>query len=317
MKEATMKRIIYYIAIICASAFIALALAACPTQASYQPTITPIYAATNAGLWVYNGSSWAQFTTSSGLASDTVNSVVVSGSGSGADVFVGTASGISHTNTSAASWTNWAGGSGGLGTSPVNRLFFGSNIYAATTGGLSVLNNLSSWTNDSGPGSSNDVFCYGSFIFVGTNTGLYVYNGPGYTRYTTTSIPALPNNAVTAVIGYSASVIYVGTTTGLYTFNGSAFSAVAGITASIHELFVDTYGYLYAATAGGLYVYGLSAPLFSDTAALCAWVDGAGTIYAGTSAGLRISTNSGASWTTELAGQTVNAVQTTAPLYSF
>jgi len=72
-----MRRIIVCISSLCAAVFFSLALAGCPTQATYAPMITPIYAATNSGLEVYNGTGWTNYTTSNGFASDTVTSVVV------------------------------------------------------------------------------------------------------------------------------------------------------------------------------------------------------------------------------------------------
>jgi len=319
-----MQRFLLSFGSLFAAALLCLGMAGCPTQAGYQSTITPIYAATNNGLWVFDGTSWRQYTAATmgiGLATDPATSVVVSGSGTGAEVFVATSKGVSYTNNNASTWTNWAGGAAGLGAAPVNRLFLGSDIYAATTGGLSVLNDLSAWTTDAVPGSANDVYCNGSFTFVGTNAGLYVYNGTGFTHYTTLSTPSIPNNSVTAVVGYSSSAIYAGTTTGLYTFHGTAFSpAVPAITASVRGLFVDTYGNLFAATDGGLYVYGYSTALLSDPT-LCGWVDGAGTIYADTSGnGLQISKDGGTTWTAELTfAQTgaVNSGVSTVPLYSF
>ena len=94
-----MRRAIALTGILGTALLFAFSLTGCPTQASYGSTVTPIYAATNSGLFVFNGSTWKNYThanTGGGLASDNVSSVVVSGSGSGAMVFAATAdSGIS------------------------------------------------------------------------------------------------------------------------------------------------------------------------------------------------------------------------------
>jgi ligand-binding sensor domain-containing protein len=85
----------------------------------------------------------------------------------------------------------------------------------------------------------------------------------------------------------------------------------------VKQITLDTSGYLYAATSVGLYRIGSSAVLVLPTPTSCVCVDGAGRIYAGTAAGLQVSSDGGSTWTTELAGQTVTSVTTTAPLYSF
>jgi ligand-binding sensor domain-containing protein len=310
-----MKRFLLPIGSLCAAALLSLALAGCPMQASYKSTITPIYAATSSGLWVYNGSSWAQY-----LASSVATSVVVSGSGSGADVFVGTASsGVSHT-ASLGAWSNWSAATNGLGSDAINRLFLGSSLYAATTNGLSILQSSSTWNNNSSMGSVNDVFCYGDFTFVATTTGLSVYNGTALVKKYTTADGFASNNA-TAVVGYSASDFYVGTASGFYYYNGSTLAPYL-VGQHINYIFIDSNYNLYAATTTGLYDFSisLSTPIYSNDV-LSVFVDGAGTIYAGTSAnGLQISRDGGSTWSSGLTFAqtgTVNAVVTTAPLYSF
>ena len=90
----------------------------------------------------------------------------------------------------------------------------------------------------------------------------------------------------------------------------------------VHNLCIDSFGNLYAATEGGLYTYnpyGAAAPqVILDMPTYCVCVDGAGTIYAGTDTGLRVSTNGGSSWTMKLpTSSAVKSVATTAPLYKF
>jgi hypothetical protein len=333
-----MKHTINACAALCAAILFGIALAGCPMQTSYKSTITPVYAATNAGLSIFNGSSWSQFTTAnSGLASNTVNSVVVSGSGSGATVFAATPSGISYASGDGASWGGpWTTSNTALASNVVNELFLGSKFLAATGSGISVYNSdgsTSTWTSDTlptSPSSASCVFSVGTYTYVvnGSGSNLYVYNGTSQeTNYAAASILA-GSGKVTAVIVDSNLDIFAGTDKGLIElnyYNGTAQNSgnllPSGSSAySVNGLFLDANGNLFAATSNGLYAdvgtNGLKLML-SGTSVLCVYVDGAGTIYAGTAAGLKVSSNGGSSWTNELAGNQVNAVVTTAPLYSF
>ncbi len=295
-----------------------LSLTGCPVQPTYPSTITPVYAADQAGgLWVYNGASW----TSHAVAGAS-NTVVVSGSGSGARAFVGGAAGVSQFNGTA--WTALATG---LGAAPVKRLFIGSNLYAATAGGVSILNgDGTTWTNNASVTPVNDVFSQGTFTFVaGGGTvgaaGLYVYNGTGLVGGAaiapTTIVPG--SAAVITVFVDSLGDLIAGTDRGLAVqFAGtSSFVSLLPIVVSVSQITLDSNGYLYAATAAGLYKVGASAVVVLPGVVSCVSVDGAGTIYAGTAAGLRVSTNGGSTWTTQLSGHQINSVATTAPLYSF
>jgi len=326
-----MKHTFYAFAALCAAALLSLTLACCPMQASYKSTITPIYAATDSGLWIFNGSSWAQAT------SVPANSVVVSGSGAEASVFVGTGSGISYTSTNGASWKSWAGtnsSSGpGLGTTPVNKVILGTSILAATAGGVSIYNSdgsTNAWTNDASMTSVNDAFQSGTYTFVAGNLPasapvISVINGTS-TEATYLASTFLPTSTkVTAVVVDSYLDIFAGTDKGLVEINytSGAVTYSANLLASsdyVYGLLFDSSGNLYAATSSGLYAnVGTSSQkrLFSDTPALCVYVDGAGTIYAGIASGLRSLTAGASTWTTGLSGKQVNSVVTTAPLYSF
>jgi hypothetical protein len=297
-----------------------VALSGCPTQPSYPSTITPIYAAANSGgLWVYNGASWTNYT----LAS-TSNTVVVSGSGAGARAYVG---GNGPTGVSQFDGTAWTPLAANLGSPPVNRLFLGSNLYAATSGGLSILNGDGTWTNNGSVTPVLDVCSLGTYTFVaggGTTgaAGLYVYNGAGLVGGTSIApVTIVPTSTkVTAVFVDSIGDLIAGTDKGLavqFAGTGPFVSLLPG-TPTVNQICLDTSGNLYAATSVGLYRVGTSAVLvLSGTAALCVCVDGADTIYAGTATGLRVSTNGGLTWTTQLAGHQINSVTTTAPLYSF
>jgi ligand-binding sensor domain-containing protein len=287
-----------------------LALSGCPVQPTYSSTITPIYAATGLGgtnpqtLFVYNGSSW-----SSTSVGSPVNSIVVSGSGSGAVVLAGTNAGVSEFNG-----TSWTALNSGLGAAPVKGLVIGSNLYAATATGVSVLNaDGQTWTNNGAVFPVNAVASAGTFTFVATNTGLRFFNGGAQTASYLAGV-------VQAVFVDPYLDVFAGTTTALsvWTTQTSSFSGnLLPTGASVKQITMDIGGNLYAATTGGLYILSRSTVLASSTPANCVCVDGTGTIYVGTASGLMVSKDGGSTWTTELSGENVTSVVTTAPLYSF
>jgi ligand-binding sensor domain-containing protein len=306
-----MRKTMHAAAALCAAMSVGFALSGCPTQPSYASTITPIYAATSAnGLFVYNGTNWTNYTTAntgSGLASSTLSSVVISSSGAGAIVLAGGNAGVSEFNGSA-----WAQLATGLGALPVNSLIIGTNLYASTAGGISILNaDGTTWTNNGSVTPVNDVYSLGTYTFVAADAGgLYVYNGTSQqapSPYSPGTIVS-GSGSVTAVVVDSSMDIFAGTDKGLG-ISGSAIGLSFGtnqlpVSTHVYNLYIDTSGNLYAATAGGLYIYnlyGAAAPQgFLDMPAYCVCVDGAGTIYAGTDTGLRVSTNGGSSWTMKL-----------------
>jgi ligand-binding sensor domain-containing protein len=296
------------------------ALSACPTQPSYSTTITPIYAATSlGGLFVFNGAAWTNYTnanTGSGLASSTLNSVVISGSGAGAMVFAGGNAGVSEFNGTA--WTQLTTG---LGSLPVNSLLIGASLYASTAGGVSVLNgDGTTWTTSTTVTQVNDVFLAGTYTLVAANAGLFLYNGTTLAgSYTATQVLPL-STQVTCVFVDSLGDIIAGTNRGLAVLPAGGASFGANLLSPgtlVHQVTADAKGDIYVATSVGLYILGTGAVLLLPTPAYCVCVDGAGTIYAGTGSGLLMSKDGGTSWTTELPGQQITSVATTAPLYSF
>ena len=318
-----MRRIVVRMSAVFAMVIFSFTLAGCPTQASYPSTITPIYAATNLGLEVYDGTSWKNYTTANGLASNNVTSVVVSGSGSGAVVFVGTAAnGISYSTGS--TWSTWTIANG-LGSNVINNLFLTSNLYAATSSGLSIYNYDSSaplWTTSIlGASSINGVNQYGGYTYIAADK-LYIYNGTEPRTSYAANLIVASSSIVTAVIVDSNMDIIAATDKGV-AFLGYGASSFVTLSlppsaTQVNGMFLDNNGYLYAATATGLYNEGGSSalPILSGNVH-CVYVDGAGTIYAGTDTGLKTSTNGGSTWSTSTWSAKVNAVVTTAPLYSF
>jgi hypothetical protein len=302
---------------------VALLLAGCPAQPDYPSTITPIYAATSTGgLFLFNGSAWTSVTTANGLASNNLTSLAVIGSGPEATVFVGTsAAGISASGGS--SWVTWDA-TDGLGSDTIHRLLFSSTVYAATSNGLSLYNTDGStpaWTTDRGSTypftTVNDVFAYGSYTYIAAGaTGLIIDNVTGSESKVAPGSIVGGATSVTAVFVDYAGDLIVGTNAGLAVqyVGSTSWSGLGG--GPVNQLAMDAFGDLYAATTTGLYRNGSGSPVLSGPVA-CVCADGAGVIYAGTAAGLRISRDFGVTWTTELSGQNVTSVATTAPLYSF
>jgi hypothetical protein len=311
-----MRPIVVGIIGLSAAVFLSLALAGCPMQPTFAPTITPIYAATDAGLEVYDGTKWTNYTTANGLASSNITSVVVSGSGSGATVFAGTAAnGISISNGS--TWSTWTISSG-LGSDTINGLFLGSSLYAATPGGLSVYNFDGTWTTGVIP--ANDVFVLGSFTYA-AGTQLSIYNGTALETSFSANAIVPTGTKVNAVIVDPYGDIFAATDKGLNVLPGGSSSflptpLLSGM--AVNRIFLDNNGDLYAASANGLYKIATAGATSILTGAVyCVYVDGAGTIYVGTASGLEISKDGGSTWSKSPWTAKVNTVVTTAPLYSF
>jgi hypothetical protein len=324
MRGVAMRKTMRAAAATGAAMIAVLALAGCPTQPGYPSTITPIYAVTSGrGLFVYNGTSWTNYTnanTATGLRSTSLTSVVVSGSGSGATVFAGGNASVSQFDGK-----SWSQLTSGLGSTTVNRLFLGSGLYAATTGGLSILNgDGQTWSNNPAQSPVYDVFIDGNYTLVAAGTGgaagLHIFNGTSLVGTTSPGAIVPTSTTVQSVFVDFSGDLIVGTDKGLAVqYAGSAsFSAnVLPTAASVSQITTDSNGNFYAATTAGLYRIGASAVLALSGAVSCVCVDGAGTIYAGTATGLHVSRNGGLTWTTELSEPQVTAVTTTAPLYSF
>ena len=173
----------------------------------------------------------------------------------------------------------------------------------------------------------SSVYIFGSYTYVAAGTtGLDVYNGTGI-EFQPTPPSFTPSAIVTgstkvnAVIVDSNQDVIAATDNGLnILYSGtSSFQATPILSGmAVSNIFLDNNANLYAATSGGLYkITSSSAKVVLSGAVSCVYVDGAGTIYAGTATGLQISKDSGSTWTASTWSAAVNAVVTTAPLYSF
>ncbi len=219
-----------------------------------------------------------------------------------------------------------------MGAGAINSLFFGSTgFYAAGAGGLSSYNfdgSSPSWTTNTTitTAAINGVYVFGSYTYVAADQ-LYVFNGTKQeagTPYAPLNIVAVAGSTtVTAVMVDSNQDVFAATNKGLNVlYSGTtAFPSTPILSGTaVYGLFFDSQGNLYAASAGGLKMFGATTgtPTTILTGQVnCVSVDGAGTIYAGTNSGLEISRDSGKTWTASSWSAKVNAVVTTAPLYSY
>lgn len=308
-----------------------LILVGCSAPFSSRATITPIYAATNGGVSIFDGSTWKTYTTASGIGSNSANDIVAEGSGSQARLYLATASGFAYFDGS--SWTADSTDFGGAAlysvtTDPTAIFVGGSNgLYRYDNSGWSTAMTHATWGNGAASDVVNDIFDDGQEVYLATGDGI-AWTQRGSWRFQAAS------GAVTSVFEDQSGGIYFGTSSGLFYISDPTAASIvpqqltggsAGGPTSVNSIFVDTNYTVYAAASDGLWVL----PYFSTT-----WtqllIGGAvhnvfvsqGVIYAGTDSGLMETANSGASWTTftvsdGLGSNTVNRIYTTAKLYSF
>lgn len=213
------------------------------------------------------------------------------------------------------SYTNYTTAAG-LGNNACHDVFVsGSNIYVATTGGLSIsTNGGSSYTNytiANGLGNNlcSSVFVSGTNVYVANDGGLSISTngGTSYTNYTTAN--GLGNNICYSVF-VSGSNVYVATGGGVSistnggtsytnytTANGLGHNTCYGIFNSGSNVYVATVGGLSISTNGGTsYTNYTSSNGLGDTTCHSVYVSGS-KVYVGTYGGLSISTNGGTSYT--------------------
>ena len=210
----------------------------------------------------------------------------------------------------------------GLGNNFVNGVHaVGSNVYAATNGGLSISTNggisFANKTTADGLGSNNvnSILAAGSNVYAATNGGLSISTNGGSTFSNRTTANGLGSDQVRSVHAVG-STVYAATTAGLSistdggtnftnktTANGLGSNNVRGIYVLGSAIYAATDSGLSISTDGGVgftnktTVNGLGG---NDVRGVYA----AGTaVYAATTGGLSISTDSGATFTNRTTAQ--------------
>ncbi len=284
-------------------------LVGCPVQPSYPSTITPIYALTASTLYVNNGSGWTTLTPGAGNG----NGVVVFGSGSGATIYVSGTTSVRMFNGS--SWST-------VLAAAVTRLTSSAGVYASAGAGLSLLNpDGTTWTTNGSVTTATDAFSFSPYTFVTLGTAsLDYFNG--------TAMNGSTNTPLTPGVGNLASVcvdalgdVAVGGASGLGVLFAGTSSWISPTSANVTDVYADSFGNIYGATASGVFIFnvfnGTTSLTLSGQVVNGICVDGAGTIYAATATGVQVSRDSGATWTTVLPVPNITAVTITAPLYQF
>ncbi|MBI5825195.1 MAG: hypothetical protein HZB18_14290 [Chloroflexi bacterium] len=204
----------------------------------------------------------------------------------------------------------------GLGSNYVFDAYVSaSNVYAGTTGGLSIsTNGGSSFTNKTtanglGNNTVGSVYVVGSTVYAATNGGLSTSTDGGSTFTNKTTADGLGSNSVYGVYA-SGSTVYAATTGGLSisTNGGSTFTNKTTANGLGNNLTVDVYASgstVYAATLSGLSISTNGGSTFTNRTT----ANGLGSnnvtdifvsgskVYAATDGGLSISTDGGATFT--------------------
>ena len=202
----------------------------------------------------------------------------------------------------------------GLGNNYVYGVYaVGSNVYAGTTGGLSISTDsgttFTNKTTADGLGNNNvlGVYAVGSTLYAATHGGLSISTDGGATFTNKTTADGLGNNTVYGVYAVG-STLYAGTTGGLSisTDSGTTFTNkttadglgnnnVYGVYAVGSTVYAATLGGLSISTDGGTtFTNKTTADGLGNNTVLGVYVDGSN-VYAATSGGLSISTNCGPS----------------------
>ena len=224
-----------------------------------------IYAATSGGLSISTdaGKTWKN----QKIGGGPIEGVCVNGSyifaiiGVASETIGGVAISTDNVNWTVKNTTN------GLGSNYVHEVFAsGSNIYAATQGGLSVSvdggnswqnNHISITTVDGVVNNDNvlGVYVNGGLIYAATSLGVSVYDGSTWTNY-----PIMNGklNLVAEGVYVSGGVIYAATSGGVAVSSGSTwmiYTTVNGLGSnSVNSIYING-NMIYAATQKGLSVY--------------------------------------------------------------
>ena len=250
---------------------------------------------------------FTNYTTASGLGSNNIGGIAISGS----TIYAATTGGVSISTNGGSSWTNYTTG---LGSTSVGGIAIsGSTIYAATQGGLSVSTNggssFTNYTTANGLGGSYvyGVAVSGSTIYAATSGGLSVSTngGSSFTNYLSgnwvNGIAVSGSTICAALFGGGVSVSANGGTswTTYTTTNGLGGNTVRGAAISGSTIYAATNGGLSVSTDGGTsWTNYTTANGLGNNTIVSVNVSGS-TIYAWTlGGGLSVSSNGGANWTT-------------------
>jgi hypothetical protein len=185
----------------------------------YPTSSSTIYAATSGGVNISTngGTTFTAKTTTSGLGSNTVYGLYVSGN----DIYAATQAGLSISTDGGTSFTNKTT-TNGLGNNAVQGVYVvGSTVYAATSGGLSISTDggatFTNKTTVNGLGNNSvlGVYALGNTVYAATSGGLGISTDGGATFTNRNRVNnGLGSNTVRNVYA-TDSKIYAATAVGL------------------------------------------------------------------------------------------------------
>ncbi|HBS85356.1 MAG: hypothetical protein A2W91_16240 [Bacteroidetes bacterium GWF2_38_335] len=137
------------------------------------------------GAAMYNGTTWTNYTTASGLGSNQVEDIAVSSTGT---VWFATTNGL--TKKTGSTWYTYTTSNSGILSNTVNTVEIDNagNIWVGTNYGAAKFNGTSTWTTYTYPEISDyyvtDIFIDNlQNVWVGTFSGFSVYDGTNWAQY--------------------------------------------------------------------------------------------------------------------------------------
>jgi len=269
-------------------------------QGTGGPFTTTMYAATSAGLSVSQngGSSWVTM----GFAGNAVNSVAAITSGSYVTVYAATNSGLFVTSDGGTTWTP----TGLIGTQVNGVYISGTDIYAATTGGVAIYNGTI-WTPvsfatlaDPLDTAATGIYAVGTSVYASTNAGLSISSDGGTTW---TQATGLPSNNILAVFDDGINVYAATADQGLAVASNASpttwttYNTSNGLPSNVVQGVYASGGSIFAATAAGLSVFNGSiwTTHLGGISVNSVFVSGT-SVYAATAQGVWVSLDSGTTW---------------------
>ncbi len=128
------------------------------------------------------------------------------------------------------------------------------NGFTTYTTNLSLTGTVMRQTSFVVDNSGNKWIGFKSPIVSGNNVGLVKYNNNTWTLYNTTSNPALPANAITALASDNNGNIWIGSPSGLIKFDGTSFTTYnSGLGAAVINCLETVGNQVYVGTNSGLF----------------------------------------------------------------